>query len=190
MRLELSTYLMHRVGAMVGFSGGCLFFAFLTENQAILNGPVGKAYIFLVWGLFVVIAPLIMVLPKRDSAVFILLNLPLVGACGIVVFVLPEGVWPHVWVILMLGFVLALVLLTKSRKFRFLDLQPKVSPYMFAESLLIFAISWVCAFALQFIGFVLSFNGSSPIAVNLFIWTVLFVITSLVATAVHIARHR
>lgn len=181
---------MHRVGAIIGFTAGYLFFAFLTENQPILNGPFGKAYYFLAWGLIVVIAPLIMVLPKRDSAVFVLLNLPLVGVCGIVAFVLPAGVWPHVWVILMLGFVLALVLLTKSRKFRFLDLQPKVSPHMFAESLAIFAISWVCAFALQFLGVVSGLTGSSPIATNLFIWTVLFAIMSVIATLAHVARRR
>jgi hypothetical protein len=185
---ELSTYLIHRVGTIIGFTAVCLSLAFLTEGQSILNGPVGKAYFFWAWGLIVAIAPLVMVLPKRDSAVFLLLGLPIVGVCGVVAFLLPAEVWPHILVILMLGFVLALVLLTKSQKGRFLDLQPRVSAYMFAESLVILAVSWVCAFAMQFLGFVSSLIGSSPVVANLFYWVASFVAVSVIAMMAHVVR--
>jgi len=153
------------------------------EGLPVLNGAVGKAYFFLAWGLVVAIAPLIMVLSKRDSVVFLLLGLPVVGVCGAVVLLLPAEIWPHVWVVLLLGFVLALVLLTKNRKSRFLDFQPRVSAYMFAESLVIFAISWICASALQFSRVVSSINTfSAPIAVYWLLWMMFFAFISLITS--------
>jgi hypothetical protein len=186
----LSIYLMHRVGAIIGFTAGCLFLAFLTENQPILNGPVGKAYFFWAWGLIVAIAPLIMVLPKRDSAVFLLLGLPIVGVCGAVTFLLPEEVWIDVVPLIMLGFVLALARLSKSKKVRLLDMRPRVSPYMFAESLVLFAMSWVCASALQLVGVFSGLISSSPVAVNLLLWAAFFVALSLIAIVAHVVKRR
>jgi FtsH-binding integral membrane protein len=182
---------MHRIGAVIGFTVVCLFVIFLTENQPVLNGSVGKAFFLWAWGLIAVaIVPLVMVLSKRDSVIFLLVTLPFFGICGAMAFVLPADVFPHVLVTMGLVFVLALALLTKSRKFRLPDLQPKVSPYMFAESVVIFAVSWVCARVLQFLGVISDVIGSSPIATNLFLWMVFFAALSVIVIVTRFVRRK
>ena len=186
----VSVYLQHRVGAIFGFVLGSLFLAFFTQNQPILNGALGRAYFFWAWGVIMATIPLIIVLSWRDSLVFLILALPFMGGCGALAFVTSPEVFPNVMVLVMLAFVSILALLAKNhRRFRFLDLKARLTPYMFAESLVIFAISWVCASVMQILGAVSGLMTSSPIVTYIILWTLFFAVISTIIGAVRVATH-
>jgi hypothetical protein len=191
LKSELSIYLRHRIGAALGFAGTSLFVVFLTENQPVLDGALGKASFFWAWGLIMTTIPLITGLSRRDSIACFLFILLLMGGCGALAFVLPIEALLRVLSILTITLVLVMMLLRKShRKSFILDLKPNVSPYTFAESLVIFAISWICASTLQFLGVVSGLIGSSPVATNLFFWMVFFVALSVLVMVAHLVKRK
>lgn len=135
--------------------------------------------------------PLITALSWRDSLKCLLFILPLMGVAGALAFVIPIEALLRVLSILTITLILVMVLLKKSnRKSIILDLKPHISPYTFAESLAIFAVSWVCASVLQLLGVVSDLIGSSPVATYLFLWTGFFTVLSIIVAAARVARPR
>jgi hypothetical protein len=181
LKSEASTYLLHRIGAIIAFAGTSLFVIFFTANQRILNEAIGRAYFFWAWGLIMTAIPLIVGLSWRDTLKCLLFIFPIMGTVGALAFVLPAEALPDFLSILTIVLILVMIFLKRShRKSVILDLRPKISQHALAESLAIFAISWVCASMLQFLGMTSSLIGSSVVTAYLFLWTIFFTAISMI----------
>jgi hypothetical protein len=179
---EASTYLLHRFGAIIAFAGTSLFILFLTVNQPVLNETIGRAYFFWIWGLIMATIPLIVGLSWKDTSKCLLFIFPVMGGVGALAFVLPAEALPDVLSSAAIILILIMILLKRShRKSLILDLRPKISKYTLAESLAIFAVSWICASVLQFLG-IMSGLIESSLTTYLFLWTTFFAVISMIIT--------